>query len=146
MKVFCSEAPVGDVLVTSAAYDDPRDGRVILVMGIPRTTAGISVVETWDTLGMRSTASHDVQLDGVFVPESQITGRRPWGKLDAMLRNALIHFSLPLAAVYYGVASSARDEAVHTLTHRVAADGQCLATDALIQRTVGLMDAQLQTG
>jgi acyl-CoA dehydrogenase len=132
--------------VTSAAYDDPQNGRVLLVMGIPRTSAGFSVVETWDTLGMRSTASHDVQLDGVFVPETQITGRRPWGQLDEVLRNALIHFSLPLAAVYYGVASSARDEAAHTLTHRVAADGQSMATDVLIQRTVGLMDAQLKTG
>jgi acyl-CoA dehydrogenase len=114
-------------------------------MGIPRASAGFGVVETWDTLGMRGTASHDVQLDGVFVPETQITGRRPWGQLDATLRNALIHFSLPVAAVYYGVACSARDEAVHTLTHRVAADGQSLATDVLIQRAVGLMDAQLKT-
>jgi acyl-CoA dehydrogenase len=144
-KLFCSEAPVGDVLVTSAAYDDPQHGRVILVMGIPRSSAGFRVVETWDTLGMRGTASHDVQLDGVFVPETQITGRRPWGQLDAMLRSALFNFSLPVAAVYYGVACSARDEAVHTLTHRAAADGQPLATDALIQRTVGHMDAQLKT-
>jgi acyl-CoA dehydrogenase len=145
-KVFCSEAPVADMLVTSAAYDDPRDGRVILAMGIPRDSAGFRVVETWDTLGMRATASHDVQLDGVFVPEAHITGRRPWGQLDAMLRNALIHFSLPLAAVYYGVACSGRDQAVHTLTHRTAADGRSMAADALIQRTVGLMDAKLKAG
>jgi acyl-CoA dehydrogenase len=145
-KVFCSEAPVADILVTSAAYDDPQDGRVILAMGIPRESTGFRIVETWDTLGMRATASHDVQLDGVFVPEAHITGRRPWGQLDETLRNALIHFSLPLAAVYFGIARSARDEAVHALTHRTAADGRTLATDVLTQRTVGLMDAKLKTG
>ena len=33
---------------------------------------GVTVVETWDTLGMRPTQSHDTILDGVFVPDARI--------------------------------------------------------------------------
>ena len=29
---------------------------------------GLTVIETWDHVGMRATASHDVQLDAVAVP------------------------------------------------------------------------------
>ncbi len=144
-KPFCSEAPIADVLATFAAFDDPQEGRIILGISVERTSPGFRVVETWDTLGMRGTASHDVQLDGVFVPDAQVTSRRPWGHLDPILRSALIHFALPVAAVYYGIAASARDEAVRCLTHRNGADGQALATDALLQRTVGQIDARLKT-
>ena len=36
---------------------------------------GVSIVETWDTLGMRGTASHDLVLEDVVVPARQ--DRRP---------------------------------------------------------------------
>jgi acyl-CoA dehydrogenase len=144
-KVFCSQAPVADVFYTYAAYDDPLAGRIVLGMGIPRGSPGFRVVETWDALGMRGTGSHDVQLDEVLIAESQITGKRPWGKLDPTLCNALIHFALPVAAVYYGIAASVRDRAVHIVRRRSGANGQPLAEDVLIQRAVGMMDARLKT-
>ena len=36
------------------------------------TSPGVTVVETWDTLGMRPTQSHDTVLDGAFVPDATI--------------------------------------------------------------------------
>ena len=144
-KPFCSEAPIADVLATFAAYDDPQEGRVILGIGVPRSSPGFRVLETWDTMGMRGTASHDVELDGVFVADAQVTGRRPWGHLDPVLRTALIHFALPVASVYYGIAAFARDVAVRTVTDRIGADGRALAGDALLQRMIGEMDARLKT-
>src|SRR5262249_23035220 len=56
-KSFCSQAPIANVLSTFATYDDPIEGPVVLVMGIPTSSPGIQVVETWDTMGMRGTAS-----------------------------------------------------------------------------------------
>jgi acyl-CoA dehydrogenase len=144
-KVFCSQAPVADVLVTFAAYDDPAEGKVVLALGIPTRSEGVQVVETWDTLGMRATASHDVQLDDVYVSEAQVAARRPWGRLDPVLRSALIHFGATVAAVYYGVAAGARDEAVRTVTRRQAGNGQPLAHDPAVARLVGLMDSKLRT-
>lgn len=143
-KVFCSQAPVADVLVTMAAYDDPAEGTVVLLMGIPTGSPGVRTVETWDTLGMRATASHDVQLDDVAVAETQVVARRPWGKVDPALRGAGVHFAPPVAAVYFGVAAAARDEAVRAIGSRRTGDGQPLAEDATSQRLVGLMDAKLR--
>ena len=40
----------------------------MLQFGIPMSAAGVSVRETWDTMGMRGTGSHDILLDDVFVP------------------------------------------------------------------------------
>ena len=128
-KMFCSQAPVADVLVTMAAYDDPEEGTMVLLMGIPTTSQGLQVVETWDTLGMRATASHDVQLEDVKVSDAQIVARRPWGKVDPALRNAGVHFAPPVAAVYFGVAAAARDEAVRVVCDRRSGDGQPLAQD-----------------
>lgn len=144
-KTFCSQAPVANVFVTAARYDDPQDGPGILMMSIPTTTDGFQIVETWDTLGMRATSSHDVQLDDVFVGESQIVGRRPWGRVDPVLRNAMVHFAPPVASVYYGVACGARDEAVRVSTQRHNGAGQPLVQDPVVQRQVGMMDSKLRT-
>jgi alkylation response protein AidB-like acyl-CoA dehydrogenase len=144
-KRFCSQAPVADVLTTMAAYDDPAEGRVVLAVSIPTGSDGFRIVDSWDTLGMRATSSHDVQLDGVLVKEAQVAARRPWGRLDPVLRNALIHFAPTSSAVYYGIAAGARDEAVRTIARRRRGDGEPLAQDPALQRLVGEMDSKLRT-
>jgi acyl-CoA dehydrogenase len=136
---------VANVLATMAAYDDPDEGRIVLAMGIPTSSEGLHIVETWDTLGMRGTASHDVQLDGVFVAEGQIAARRPWGRWDAAFFNAILHFDPTTSAVYHGIAAGARDEAVHSVLGRGYGDGQALADEPSIQRLFGLMDYKLRT-
>jgi acyl-CoA dehydrogenase len=102
-------------------------------------------VETWDTLGMRATSSHDVALDNVYVSEAQVVARRPWGRVDPALRNAAIHFAPPVAAVYFGVAASARDESVRVACQRKSGDGRPLVEDPSIQRQVGQMEVKLRT-
>jgi acyl-CoA dehydrogenase len=128
-----------------AAYDDPEEGRIVLLMGIPTSSPGLEVVETWDTLGMRATASHDVQLTDVVVSQAQVAARRPWGKVDVALRNAGVHFAPPVASVYFGVAAAARDEAVRVVCGRSSGDGRPMAEDPTVQRQVGLMDCKLRT-
>lgn len=143
-KAFCSQAPAANVLATMAAYDDPEAGKVVLLMGIPTASEGVEVLDTWDTLGMRATASHDVHLNDVKVSETQVIARRPWGKVDVALQNAAIHFAPPAASVYFGVAAGARDEAVRQVCRRRDGDGKPLAEDPLVQRQVGLMDNHLR--
>jgi alkylation response protein AidB-like acyl-CoA dehydrogenase len=80
----------------------------------------------------------------VKVSDAQVVARRPWGKVDPALRNAGVHFAPPVAAVYFGVAAAARDEAVRVVCGRRGGDGQPLAQDATSQRLVGLMDHKLR--
>jgi acyl-CoA dehydrogenase len=144
-KVFCSQAPVAAALSTMAVYDDPVEGPVVLLVGIPMSSPGVRILDNWDTLGMRATGSNDVLLEDVQIAESQVAGRRPWGKVDPILRVAGIHFAPPVAAVYAGIAAAARDEAVRVVRGRRMADGRTLAEDSMVQRHVGLMDVKLRT-
>ena len=144
-KAFCSQSPVANVLTTLATYDDPDEGRVVLAMGIPTNSPGFEIVETWDTMGMRGTASHDVQLDDVFVADAQVVARQPWGQLGMVLRNALIHAGASMGSVYYGIAAGARDEAVRVIARRQNGDGAPVAQDPSVIRLVGLMDSKLKT-
>ena len=135
-KVFCSQAPVASVLTTMAVYDDPAEGPVVLLAGIPMSAPGVTILDNWDALGMRATGSNDVLLDDVKIAEAQVAARRPWGKVDPALRAAGIHFAPPVASVYAGIAAAARDEAVRISPPR---DGrwQSLAEDPTVQRQSG---------
>ncbi|WP_354680298.1 acyl-CoA dehydrogenase family protein [Macrococcoides caseolyticum] len=71
---------------------------------VPADSAGIEIVDTWDTLGMRATASHDVIFNDVKINErnrveiNKEKHANPW----------LMH----IPAVYLGLAQRALDEAV----------------------------------
>ncbi len=72
-KTFASQAPVGDVVSTWFPTEG-EDDREILGMGIPLSAPGVEMVETWDTLGMRGTGSHDLVFTDVFVADKQVAG------------------------------------------------------------------------
>jgi alkylation response protein AidB-like acyl-CoA dehydrogenase len=114
-KGFCTQAPVAGVLSTSAVLGEPGPDAVVLHAGVPMSAPGVRIEQTWDTLGMRGTASHHVVLDGVFVPAEKIMGRRPYGVLAGPLLAAAVHFAPVAAAAYLGVARGACAEAVRLL-------------------------------
>lgn len=144
-KSFCSQAPIANVLSTFATYDDPVEGKVILALGVPTSSPGMQMVETWDTLGMRGTGSHDIQMDDVMVTDAQVVGKQPYGKLGPALRVALIHAVMTMGSVYYGIAAGARDEAMRVVTRRQNGDGVPAAADPAIARLVGMMEYKLRT-
>lgn len=133
-KAFCSGVPVGDLLVTSAVVRG-NAGAEAIHFAVPLKAAGVRIEPTWRTLGMRNTGSHDVVLEGAFVPESAVTLRRPAGRWHPLF-DMLCMISLPLVyAVYLGVAEAARERAVEMVRRRKP-------DDALLQ-AVGEMENQL---
>ena len=137
-KIFASQSPVGTVLSTMFPFDDPDEGRIVLNMAVPLASPGVTVLPTWDALGMRGTGSHDVELVDVFVPDERVMARRPHGKLDPPLQVIFSHALAPISAVYLGVAEAARDHAVNAVTATPRGD------DPIVQRQVGLMDVRLR--
>jgi acyl-CoA dehydrogenase len=105
-KTFASQAPVGDVVSTWFPTEGPGE-REILGMGIPMSAPGLEIVETWDTLGMRGTGSHDLVFTDVFVADKQVAARRPHGELDPLLRLSFINAMTIVAGTYWGVAERA---------------------------------------
>ncbi len=109
-KMFVSGAPAGDILMTSAVTDE--DSPSVIHFPCPMAAPEVSVLDTWYALGMRGTGSHDVMIDGLFVPDDKIPVKRPagvWHPLFFML--GTLAFPL-ISAVYLGVAERARDLAV----------------------------------
>jgi acyl-CoA dehydrogenase len=108
-KIFCSGVPAGDLMMTCGIYDDPQDGPTVYHFPVSLHAAGVKVLDTWHTLGMRGTGSHDVTLEDVFLPEASTQGvRRPSGKWHPSV-HALTLAVLPIVySAYVGVAESAR--------------------------------------
>jgi acyl-CoA dehydrogenase len=117
-KIFSSGCPSGQLLVTSAVFDDPQTGPTVLHFPVALDAPGVKILDTWRTLGMRGTGSHDIALEDVFVPEAAIAGRRPQGKWHHLF-HIIALIALPLIyAVYVGVADAARDLAIRQAMKR----------------------------
>ena len=137
-KVFASGAPAGDLFMTMAVLDDPDGGGPTVVhVAIPFDAPGLEIKDTWHTLGMRGTGSHDIVLDGVFVPDAAIGLRRPAGRWSPAWHVVAMH-ALPLIyAVYVGIAEAARALAIRQAAGR--------GHDAGTQELVGRMENELAT-
>jgi alkylation response protein AidB-like acyl-CoA dehydrogenase len=135
-KRFCSQSTVGTVMSTMATYDDPEQGQRVLNLAVPIASDGVSVLDNWDTLGMRGTASNDIVLDDVFVPDERVLANRPYGVVDPPLQ-VIGSIAFPIvSAAYLGVAEAAFTAAVESARKR---------PDALdVRRRVGLMKHRLQ--
>jgi alkylation response protein AidB-like acyl-CoA dehydrogenase len=121
-KVFASGVPIGDVLVTSAVWEDPQSGPTVLHFPLSLGASGVKVLDTWRVLGMRGTGSHDIDIDGAIVPDTAIIMRRPQGKWH-LLFHVISLLAIPLIySVYLGIAEAARDIALER--GRSRRDGQ----------------------
>lgn len=133
-KIFASGAPGGDMLLTTAVL---REGDESTVIHFPLALAGpgVTLVDSWDTLGMRGTGSLDLVLEDVFIPEERISVRRPAGRWHPAM-HAVSKIAFPLIySVYVGIAEAARDRAVELLAKR------SLGPDA--ELLVGEMETEL---
>lgn len=111
-KVFASGAPTGDLLMTSAILESDGEPPTVLHFGVPMNSPNVTILDTWRTLGMRRTGSHDILIDGHIVPEAGVAVRRTAGEWHSLF-HIISSIAFPLVySVYLGVAESARDLAV----------------------------------
>ena len=132
-KIFASGCPLGDLLVTMAVQQTP-EGPTVLHLAIPLKAQGVTILDTWRTLGMRGTGSHDIELADVFVPDAAVTVRRPSGKWHPLMHMVtMIAFPL-IYSVYVGLAEAVRDKAVAMAARKTSDD---------LTQIVGEMDTEL---
>jgi alkylation response protein AidB-like acyl-CoA dehydrogenase len=106
-KHFASQAPIGDILVTSAVFEDPNEGPQVYHFPVPLKSDGIVQKDNWYTMGMRATGSHTISIDNVFIPESSIVLKRPRGEYHPFW-NVVLTVALPLImSAYVGIAERA---------------------------------------
>jgi len=134
-RIFASGSPSGQLLVTTAVYDDPVAGATVLHLPVPLDGPGVHIHDNWRTMGMRATGSNDITIEGVFVPDHSVGVRRPKGKWHEFFD---VHSAVvwPLVmSVYVGVAEAARPLALSQAAKR--------RDDPIVQGLVGEMDTHL---
>jgi alkylation response protein AidB-like acyl-CoA dehydrogenase len=145
-KQFGSNGPAWTWLGAHAVDADAPGGPQTVHAFVARTSPGVTLVETWDTLGMRPTQSHDTVLDGVFVPDARIGRVVPAGDASDPYIVAMTMWALPLiATVYLGIAERALELAVEGATRKtsIAIPRGAYAYNPMVQHQIAEMYLEL---
>ncbi|MFF2148538.1 acyl-CoA dehydrogenase family protein [Kitasatospora sp. NPDC058190] len=142
-KTYCTGAEALAWMAVTARTDEPEP-RVgtFLVRG---ESEGLEIDPTWDQLGLRASASHDVVLDRVRVPAELALDLGAPGQEDrAEAELSRAWQDLALAAVAIGVARAAESWLVRFLGQRTPANlSEPLGTLPRYRCALGEIEAQL---
>lgn len=103
-KTFTTLSPVLDYFAVSAGIEGSDQVASFLVK---KELAGVSMEETWDSIAMSATGSHDLILKDVEIRAEDLAQYLTPGKKDP--QGWLLH----IPAVYFGIAQGAYKEAVN---------------------------------
>jgi alkylation response protein AidB-like acyl-CoA dehydrogenase len=130
LSYICLIATVDD------GVEPPHRGAFLVNAHAP----GVRIEETWDNMGMRATASHDIHFEDVDVPLDALLP----GETSGLPGGGLGFWMFPAAAVYLGIAGAARDSAIAYAKERKP-NGLATTISELpnIQRLIGEIDLLL---
>ena len=140
---FCSGITHADHFFGGCLLDD-GNGPEMRVVGIP--TEQLRIVETWHTVGLRGTGSHDVVAEEVFVPAHRITALTE-EPLDTPLYRFPIfgYFALCVAAASLGIARGAITDLLELAGHKKSVGARrTLAEKSSTQAEVAKAEAALR--
>lgn len=111
-KFYCTGSLFGDWLAVRASVDPvgvPNESTPKAFSFVPADAHGVTVVDDWDGMGQRTTASGTVVLDAVAVPAEHVVPFTPVFDTVTLYgtRAQLVH-----AAIDVGIATGALDEGV----------------------------------
>lgn len=139
-KSCATGAAVLSYLVVYAASAEP-DGPVGFWL-VPRSAAGITVRPTWNHLGMRASASHEIDFDDVFVPLDHAVDVVTPDQPPRTSAGTTAWWMCMLAALYAGIADAAAEWLVTYLNERTPPNlGAPLAALPRVQEAVGEIEA-----
>lgn len=140
-KTYATMSPILQHFVVLASIEGEDAVGDFLV----RKGDGVRIEETWNTVGMRATGSHDLVLERVFVPDEALISRAMPGRKPDWADDGngwLLH----VPACYLGIAYAARDFAVRfARNYRPNSLPGPIADLPHIQHQIGLMEQELIT-
>lgn len=121
-KIFTSLSPAWTRLGIFGKDPEAREGDGELVHGfITRETPGYTILDDWNTLGMRASQSNTTVLEAVQVPGDRIFRKLPVGpNADPLIFAIFACFETLLAAVYTGIGERALDLGVDAVKRRTS--------------------------
>jgi alkylation response protein AidB-like acyl-CoA dehydrogenase len=115
---------------------------------MPRDTAGYTIKETWDVLGMRATRSDDTVLENAFVPDRYVARIVPAGAagIDSFVLAVFAWALMGFGNVYYGLAKRALDQSISAVKSKGSlALSRSLAYHPEIQHAIAEMVIELES-
>jgi alkylation response protein AidB-like acyl-CoA dehydrogenase len=115
---------------------------------MPRDTAGYTIKETWDVLGMRATRSDDTILENIFVPDQYIARVVPAGAagIDQFVLSVLAWALMGFGNVYCGLAKRALDQTIAGVkSKRSLALSRSMACHPEVQHAIAEMVIELES-
>lgn len=111
---------------------------------VTAASPGVRVEPTWQALAMRESASHDIVLDGVFVPDTDVIRVSATGEAFAPSREVAPWHGLTFAATYNGIATAARDWVAQFAATRVPTNlGKPIGELPAVRAKLGEIEALL---
>jgi alkylation response protein AidB-like acyl-CoA dehydrogenase len=112
--------------MTGAVLEEDGKPPMVLHFGVPMNSPKVKVLDTWRTLGMRSTGSHDIMIDGHVVPDAGVALSRKAGEWHPLFQ-IIATIAFPLVySVYLGTAEGARDMALDIARQKKASSHHAL--------------------
>ncbi|MEO6826681.1 MAG: acyl-CoA dehydrogenase family protein [Microbacteriaceae bacterium] len=131
-KIFTSLSPAWTRLGTMGLDSTSPDAPKIVYGFISRSEPGYTVLDDWDTVGMRASQSNTTLLDGALAPANRVVRRlEPGPNADPLIFGISASFEILVAAVYTGIGMRALELAVRAAHRRTSMknDGRTLAQD-----------------
>lgn len=144
-KIFGTLSPAADLFSVTALVDE--DGtRTTAICTVRRGTAGLTVMDNWDALGMRASGSNDILFEDCVLPAGAVVLAHPWGTMPDSVMVAVMAQVSGLLGVFVGIAEAARDEAYAIVkSRRKQPSGDTLATHTGVQRHAAQVEIDLAT-
>jgi alkylation response protein AidB-like acyl-CoA dehydrogenase len=142
-KSFGSLSPVWTRLgIHAMDTSDPASPKVVHAF-MARDTLGYRIEETWDTVGMRTTASQDTVLEGAFVPDGSIARVVPpdFAGADLFVLAIFAWAEPTFGSIYLGLAQRALDLAIASVKSKSSVAGmqRTMAYHPEVQHNVAQM-------
>jgi alkylation response protein AidB-like acyl-CoA dehydrogenase len=145
-KMFGSLTPVWTRFGIHAMDTSNPSAPMTVHAFLPKGTPNVEIRQTWDTLGMRATASEDTILNGAFVPDRYIGRVLPAGALDPFLGALFANALVGIGNVYYGIALRARDLAVEATKKKTSlAVSRSMAYHPELQHSAAEMTIEIES-
>lgn len=135
-KAYATGIPALSWLLVRARTDAPE--AEIAFFLIPQQASGITVLSTWDHVGMRASASQEVTLTDVSVPDDHLIFKEKAGEPSTFGKVLAVWNQGLLGALYDGIVRTAVGWTERFLKERTPSNlGASLATLPAIQNVIG---------
>ncbi len=139
-KGWCSLSTAARYYFTWSRLENSNNlSEGLLNVLIPSERKGVEVLDDWDTIGMRATASNSINFNDVRIEQSEVIGEP-----GILLTKDLSFWSLGYTAVYTGIAEAAYEFSVEYGCNQLTKFEDGSPQVARIHRQVGEMSMAIE--